>query len=73
MWNLLISQIRYEYMIHEAYKISVVARRYYREATGEQLTNQEAVNRWRMLRNPDMKILKMVNDMIHKEQKKLLT
>lgn len=59
-------------MIHEAYSKSEIAKRYYKEATGEDLTNQEAVNRWRMLRNPDVKILKKVNDQIHKEQNKLL-
>lgn len=59
-------------IIHEAYSKSEIARRYYKEYTGEELTNQEAANRWRMLRNPDVKILKKVNDQIHKEQKKML-
>lgn len=58
-------------MIHEAYNKSEIVRRYF-EKQGEKLTKQEAANRWRMIRNVDLKILKEVFDDIHKEQKKLL-
>jgi hypothetical protein len=58
-------------MIIEAYKKSVVAKLYYQEL-GEKISNQEAVNRWRMLRNPDKEILKKVFSEIHKEQKSKL-
>jgi hypothetical protein len=59
-------------MIHEAYSKSVIARFYYKELTGEKLSNQEAVNRWRMIRNPDKDILKKVFSDIYKEQKSKL-
>lgn len=45
---------------------------YYKELTGEDITNQEAVNRWRMLRNPDKDILKKVFSEVYKEQKSKL-
>lgn len=54
-------------MIHSAYVKSEIARRYYAKATGEALTRQEAVNRWRKLRNPDKKILQKVIKEIAKE------
>lgn len=58
-------------MIHEAFQISEVARRYF-ELKGEQLTKPEAYNRWRMVRNPDLKLLNKAVDQIYKEQKKKL-
>lgn len=59
-------------MIHEAFSKSEIAKRYYALKTGEKLTNKEAANRWRMLRNPDMDALQKVIDGVIKEQKKLL-
>lgn len=58
-------------MILKAYKKSEIARLYYNEL-GEKITNQDAVNRWRMLRNPDKKVLEKIFTSIYKEQKKCL-
>lgn len=59
--------------IHPAFNKSEIARRYYKKATGEALTNQEAVNRWRNIRNPDKKILAQVVEEVTQEQKTLIT
>lgn len=59
-------------MIHEAFSKSEIAKRYYALKTGEKLANKEAFNRWRMLRNPDMDVLKKVIEEVVKEQKKLM-
>lgn len=58
-------------LLNSAYKISYFAARYYKEATGEALTKQEAINRWRMLRHPDKKIIQEVIKDIGREQKTL--
>lgn len=59
-------------MIHEAFTVSEIARRYYLKKTGEDLSKEVARNRWRMTRNPDKDILNRVIDEIYKEQKKAL-
>jgi hypothetical protein len=59
-------------MIHPAFIKSEIALRYYKKATGEALTRQAAVNRWRKLRNVDKKILRRVIDDIYLEQEKEL-
>lgn len=59
-------------MIHEAFSKSEIAKRYYALKTGEKLTNQEAANRWRMLKNPDPLILTKVFNAVNKEQARLL-
>lgn len=46
-------------MIHEDFNKSAIARRYYAKL-GESLSKQEALNRWRMLRNPDLRLLRQV-------------
>lgn len=56
-------------MIHSAFIKSEIARRYY-AAAGEELSRQEAANRWRMLRNPNRKLLQKVIDEVTREQKK---
>jgi hypothetical protein len=58
-------------MISKAYNKSEIARRYF-ELKGETLTRQEANNRWKMIRSPDLLALKKVFDTIHKEQKGML-
>ena len=59
-------------MIHEAFTISEIARRYYKLKTGEDILKEVARSRWRMTRNPDLKILNKVIDIIYKEQKEKL-
>lgn len=59
-------------MIHPAYNKSEIARRYYEKATGEKLTNQEAINRLRKLRNVDKVLLRKVFDDVNSEAKKEL-
>lgn len=58
-------------MINEAYNKSEIARRYFK-LKGEELTRQEANNRWKMVRNPDKDILKKVFSEVYKEQKSKL-
>jgi hypothetical protein len=59
-------------MIIDAYNTSEIARRYYLKKTGEDLTREQARNRWKMTRNPDTAIVKKVLDEVLREQKKLL-
>jgi hypothetical protein len=59
-------------MIIDAYNTSEIARRYYLKKTGEDLTREQARNRWKMTRNPDTAIIKKVLDEVLREQKKLL-
>lgn len=57
-------------MILPAYNKSEIARLYF-EKKGENLTKQEAANRWRMIQ-PDKKILLEVFKEVYQEQKKAL-
>jgi hypothetical protein len=57
-------------MILPAYNKSEIARLYFLKK-GENLTKQEAANRWRMV-NPDLKVLESVFNELHKEQKDIL-
>lgn len=59
-------------MIHEAFNKSEVVKRYYLLKTGEEIDGQTAVNRWRMLRQPDKKVLNKVIADIAKEQKNII-
>lgn len=56
-------------ILDEYYKQGAVAKMYFKLKSGEDLDNETARNRWRMIRNPDKAILKKVFDAIHKEQK----
>lgn len=56
-------------ILDEYYKQGAVAKLYFKMKAGEELDNETARNRWRMIRNPDKVILKKVFDAIHKEQK----
>lgn len=52
----------------EYFNASGVAQLYFK-LKGEKLEKQEAINRWRMVRNPDLEILNKVIDKIYKDQK----
>lgn len=54
-------------MIHSAFIKSEIAKRYYKLATGEDISRDDAFNRWRMLRHPDKKILRQVIKEVAKE------
>jgi hypothetical protein len=54
-------------MILKAYNKSEIARLYFLKK-GESLTTIEAGNRWRMVKNPDLKILRDVFKELHKKQ-----
>jgi hypothetical protein len=57
-------------MILPAYNKSEIARLYFLKK-GENLTKQEAANRWRMVK-PDLKVLESVFNELHKKQKDIL-
>jgi hypothetical protein len=59
-------------MIHEAFTISEIARRYYLKKTGENLDKETARKRWNMTRITDLTVLNKVFADIFKEQKKML-
>lgn len=60
-------------ILDEYYKQGAVAKMYFKLKSGEELDNETARNRWRMIRNPDKAILNKVFDAIYKEQNKMLT
>lgn len=58
-------------MIHKAFNKSEIARRYF-ELKGEKLSNSEAANRFRSVRNPDVNLIARIVAEVYAEQKDLL-
>lgn len=54
-------------LIHPSYKASHFAKRYFHIQSGEDLTPQQAVNRWRKVRRVDFDVFRKTVESLHEE------